>query len=46
MGHNLFGGLRLAFLGGMGKVVDMKLMANVYWWRFTYRSNRLRGAIV
>jgi hypothetical protein len=38
--------LKLAFSAGIDRLGGMKLMVYAYWWRFTYRSDRQRGAIV
>jgi hypothetical protein len=37
---------RLAIWREIGKLLFMKFTAYSYWWRFTYRSNRHRGAMV
>jgi hypothetical protein len=37
---------RLVIWRKIGTLLSMKFTAYSYWWRFTYRTNRQRGAIV
>jgi hypothetical protein len=36
----------VAFSAGPGTLASMKFTAYSYWWRFTYRTIRKRGAAV
>jgi hypothetical protein len=38
--------LRLAFFRRLGRLARMKFAAYCYGWRFTYRTNHKRGAVV